>query len=125
MSIRSLAAPLVLAALAVFSAACASAPPVPSPRVLPGDTFAFEGEEYLLQQVQEDFVLLRYVDPDDAPISGYVEEVFRVSRYDLGQGRWYAHRRLPGVYLQWLGLDAFALARGSGTVRGSEVVMLR
>ena len=127
MSIRRSLAALAVAALFALSAGCAAARPAPRQEVQPGDSFAFEGKQYRLQQVQEDFIVLRYRDPDDAPgpISGFVDEVFRVSRYDLGKGRWYAHERLPGVYLQWLGLDSFVLARGGEMPRSVEVTMLR
>ncbi len=61
----------------------------------------------------------------DYEISGFVDEVFRVSRYDLGEGRWYANEKLPGVYLQWLGLDSFALAHDRSAVGDAPVVMIK
>ena len=127
MSIRHRFAAFAVAALLAFCAGCAATPLPGRQEVQPGDTFAFEGKQYRLQQLQEDFIVLRYRDPEESPgpISGFVDEVFRVSRYELGKGRWYAHERLPGVYLQWLGLDSFALARGADRPRGIEVTMLR
>jgi len=106
---------------------CASDTGGRTPDLRPGDTASFHGERYRLQQVQDDFVLLRFRDPDDGQgaISGYVDEVFRVSRYDLGQGRWYGSSRMPGVYVQWLGLEAFALESDRKALGGAEVVMLR
>lgn len=121
---------LALAALlgaALLASGCASRRGA-SGAVHPGDTFSFDGKSYLLQQVQEDFVLLRYREQEEGGsdlISGFVDEVFRVSRYDLGQGRWYGSSRLEGVYVQWLGLDAFALEDDRAALRGAEVVMLR
>lgn len=126
--IRRLAlASLLLLAPLLAAPGCASVAAPDSEIVEPGDTFSFEGNEYRLLQVQEDYVLLRFREPgsEAGAISGFVDEVFRVTRYDLGQGRWYASQRLPGVYVQWRGLDAFELARGPSALRGAEVTMLK
>ena len=130
--IRSLDAGLlvavILASLASFLAAGCASGKGATGAIHPGDTFSFEGKDYVLRQVQDDFVLLRFREPGDDSsglISGYVDEVFRVSRYDLGQGRWYGSSRLQGVYVQWLGLDAFALEDDRAALGGAEVVMLR
>ncbi|MCK6480136.1 MAG: hypothetical protein HUU06_01625 [Planctomycetaceae bacterium] len=112
---------------ALLLGGCASTGGTSSGTVHPGETVSFKGEQFLLLTVQEDFVLLRYRDPDadDGVISGFVDEVFRVSRYDLGKGRWYGSSRLPGVYIQWRGLDAFALESDPAALGGAEVVMVR
>jgi hypothetical protein len=127
--------PVVLSAASLLSAGCASAPtsgprralPPGVERIEPGETIEFEGRVFQMRQVQEDFVLLRYREPAGVGggISGFVDEVFRVCRYDLGEGRWYTHAKLPDVYLQWLGLDSFAMAHDRSALRGAEVVMLR
>ena len=117
---------LLLSAAAALAASCASrpAPGVVRP-IEPGEAFEFEGGAFQLRRVQEDYVLLRFREPspDAGGISGFMDEVLRVSRYDLGEGRWYASEKLPGVYLQWLGLDSFALARDRDAV--AEAVMPR
>ncbi len=122
--------PVVLAFATLISVGCASAgPPLPPgvERVQPGETIEFEGQVFQMRKVQEDFVLLRYREPGGVGggISGFVDEVFRVCRYDLGAGCWYTHARLPDVYLQWLGFDSFAMAHDRSALRGAEVVMLR
>jgi hypothetical protein len=113
--------------LLVLAAGCASTAGPGIQRIEPGQTVEFDDRAYQLRQVQEDFVLLRYRDPgtEKGIISGFVDEVFRISRYDLGEGRWYAHEKLPGVYLQWLGFDSFGLAHDRKAVGNAEVVMLR
>jgi hypothetical protein len=123
--------PLAAAALllaAAFAAGCAGTSGAGGMEsVRPGDVVEFDGQVFQLRQVQEDFVLLRYREPGGAGggITGFVDEVFRVSRYDLGAGQWYSHAKLPGTYVQWVGLDSFALAHDKAALRGAEVVMLR
>jgi hypothetical protein len=122
MKIRSMLPILVL-----LAAGCASTSAGGIQRLEPGQTVEFDGRAYQLLQVQEDFVLMRYRDPATEPgaISGFLDEVFRISRYDLGEGRWYANEKLPGVYLQWMGLDSFGLAHDRKVLGNAEVVMLR
>ena len=117
----------LLPALLLLAAGCASTSGSGIGRLDPGQTVEFDGKAYQLRQVQEDFVLLRYREPgsEAGALSGFVEEVFRVSRYDLGAGRWYANEKLPGLYLQWMGLDSFALAHDRKAIGDAEVVMLR
>ena len=124
---RPLSALLVALALVVACAGCASTSANGIQRLDPGETVEFDGKAYQLQQIQEDFVLLAYREPaaEKGVISGFVDEVFRISRYDLGTGRWYANERLPGVYLQWLGLDSFALAHDRKAIGDAEVVMVK
>jgi len=124
---RALLLVAVLFTGAVASAGCASTSANGIQRLDPGQTVEFDGKAYQLQQVQEDFVLLRYREPggDKGAISGFVDEVFRISRYDLGTGRWYSNDKLPGVYLQWMGFDSFALAHDRKAIGDAEVVMVR
>ncbi len=118
-----------LLAFALVFAGCASSPPVPrGARVIrPGDEFGFQGKAYQFLKVADEFVLLRDVPYEGTPgaMSGFLEEVFRVHRDDLGRGRWYMHPRLPGCYLQWRGGDEFTLARDEGLVRGDEVELIK
>ena len=133
MKSRLLTRVLFVAALSALPLGCASPGPsgasLPAgvEKVVPGETIEFEGQVFQLRKVQEDYVLLRYKEPGGTGggISGFVDEVFRVCRYDLGNGSWMTHRNLPGVYLQWLGLDSFALARDRSALGGTEVVMLQ
>lgn len=127
MRMKHVATAILLTAAALV-AGCASAPANRGTETLrPGDIVEFEGQVFQLRQVQEDYVLLRYRAPgaEGGLISGFVDEVFRVSRYDLGAGQWYSHAKLPGTYVQWVGLDAFAMAHDREMLRGAEVVMLR
>jgi len=122
------AAAFLLAAAASLAQGCASSRgPSGMESIRPGDTVEFDGETFQLRQVQEDFVLLRYRAPgvEGGGITGFVDEVFRVCRYDLGAGQWYSHAKLPGTYVQWLGLDSFGLVHDRAALRGAEVVMLR
>ena len=129
MRFSRVASAVLLAAAAALAQGCASAPARSGgmESIRPGDTVDFDGQTFQLRQVQEDFVLLRYRAPgtEGGGITGFVDEVFRVSRYDLGNGQWYSHAKLPGTYVQWLGLDSFALAHDRSALRGAEVVMLR
>ena len=118
---------LCLLLLLVLAAGCASTSASGVQRIEPGGEVEFEGRAYKLQQVQEDYVLLRYREPGstEGALSGFVDEVFRISRYDLGEGRWYANQKNAGVYLQWLGLDAFGIAHSREALGGAEVVMVK
>ncbi len=92
-----------------------------------GRTFAFEGNAYRIDRVEDEYVLMRRVDSDGSPgeITGWVKEVFRVSRYDLGSGRWYMYEGMPGAYLQWAGGDDFTIARNRDALAGAQVALLR
>jgi hypothetical protein len=119
-----------VAALALAFAAlagCATSPPTPGlHRLEEGKSVEFDGRLYMLDRVEEDYVVRRYREPGEGRIiSGFVEEVFRVSRYDLGQGRWHAGGKLPGAYLQWLGLDSFALVHEPAGYVPSGTVMAK
>ncbi len=95
--------------------------------VAPGKAFALDGNDYRIDVVQEDFVLMQRVEPEGNPgeITGWVKEVFRVSRYDLGTGRWYMYENMPGAYLQWAGGDNFVVARDEVALAGADVTLLR
>lgn len=122
---RSSAVPVLL--LLLLAAGCAGTSAAGIQRIEPGQTVEFEDRAYQLRQVQEDYVLLRYREPGagQGALSGFVDEIFRISRYDLGEGRWYANARNSGVYLQWLGLDSFGIAHDRAALGGAEVVMVR
>lgn len=124
---RPLVALALMFAGSLAASGCASTSSNGIQRLDPGQTVEFDGKAYQLQQVQEDFVLLRYREPgaEKGVISGFVDEVFRVSRYDLGAGRWYANEKLPGIYLQWLGLDSFAMAHDRAALGDAEVVTVK
>ncbi len=113
-------------AAAALGTGCASARSSGPAEARPGREFTFEDQDYRMLVVDTDFVLLRRVGSDSGPgeITGFVQEVFRVSRYDLGEGRWYVHRSLPGTYIQWRGGDSFALTRDRSLLRGAEVATL-
>jgi hypothetical protein len=121
-----------LAAVAATAAACASAGPSSSSRFGPGEVVVFDGNSYQMLQVDQDFVLMRHREPvgEAGGISGYVDEVFRVSRYKLADGRWVSPERAPGIALQWLGLETFALSKDDFVLPapsvegGSEVVLV-
>jgi hypothetical protein len=105
---------LAFLALAAFLAACASTPSATRAdpiKIGPGDVFEFEGTLYSLVLVQDDFVLLRYREASGAAggLSGFLDEVFRVSRYRLGEGRWVSAESMPGLQVQWAGGDNFVL----------------
>jgi hypothetical protein len=125
--VRSVIPALFLSAAALLSAGCASRGPGEFERIGPGEVVEFGDEAYKLLGVQEDFVLLRYRQRGEVPggITGFVDEVFRVTRYDLGEGRWYAHEKAPGVCFQWMGFDSFALAEHRELPKGAVVYMLR
>jgi len=108
--------PALLFAVVALATACASTGSGTSGRFGPGDTFEYEGTGYKLLQVEQDYVLMRHRSPDGeaGAISGYVDEVLRVPRSRLGEGRWVAGEKMPGVSLQWLGLDSFSLVRDGG-----------
>jgi len=110
-----------------LAAGCAGSSASGIQRIEPGQTVEFDDRAYQLRQVQEDFVLLKYREPGSGQgaLSGFVDEVFRISRYELGEGRWYAHQKHAGVYLQWLGLDSFGIAHDREALGGAEVVMLK
>jgi len=122
--------PVFLVAVALAAAACASTSGGPPAKFGPGQTVEFGGTAYQLHQDDQDFVLMRHREPtgEAGAISGFVDEVFRVSRHRLGEGRWTDPVRAPGVALQWRGLDTFSLARADDPVTtapveaGSEVV---
>jgi len=104
-------------ALSGLASACASTSGSPDGpvRLEPGDTVEFQGETYRLMLVQDDFVLLRYRDPGTpGGLSGFMDEVLRVSRYRLGEGRWSAEEGQPAVRMRWTGGDAFVLDRDAG-----------
>ena len=111
---NALAKALGVLAPALSASACAtlggnSTDPV---RLEPGDTVDFGGETYRLVLVQDDFVLLRYVDPGTpGALSGFMDEVMRVSRYHVRQGRWNSDEGKPELRMQWAGGDAFVLDR--------------
>ena len=113
--------------LLVLAAGCASTSASGIQRIEPGQTVEFDDRAYQLRQIQEDYVLLKYREPgaEQGALSGFVDEVFRISRYDLGEGRWYANQRNSGVYLQWLGLDSFGIAHDRAALGGAEVVMVK
>jgi hypothetical protein len=108
-------------------AGCTSTRPAGIETVTIDSPFEFEDRAYRFQLVADDFILHRRVDGDGRPgeITGWVREVFRVSRYDLGQGRWAMHESLPGCYIQWHGGEDFAIARSRAELRGAEVALLR
>jgi hypothetical protein len=99
-------------------AGCTSTRPAGIETVTIDSPFEFEDRAYRFQLVADDFILHRRVDGDGRP-------VFRVSRYDLGQGRWAMHESLPGCYIQWHGGEDFAIARSRAELRGAEVALLR
>jgi hypothetical protein len=108
---------LALLVLVASTAACAAVPfsssaPV---RVGPGQICEFDGQLYRLVVVHDDFVLLRYRDAtgEAGALSGFLDEVFRVNRYRVGEGRWTALEAMPGMRVQWAGGDDFVLARES------------
>jgi len=107
---------LAILAVAASFAACAStssssgSDPV---RAAPGDVVEFDGNLYQLVLIQDDFVILRYREPsgEAGGLSGFLDEVFRVNRYRVGEGRWGSLESMPGVQVQWAGGDNFVLAR--------------
>ena len=102
---------LALSFLASSCAALSGGPDDPV-RLEPGDTVDFEGETYRLMLVQDDFVLMRYLDSNTAGgLSGFMDEVIRVSRYELRTGRWNSEPGKPELRMQWAGGDAFVLDR--------------
>jgi len=120
------AAVLAVAGLTAGCAALAGSPDTPE-RIVPGTPFAYEGDDFRMMMVQDDFVVVRLVRPDGNPgeITGWVDEVFRVSRYDLGEGRWYMYEGMPGAYLQWRGGYHFSLVRDREALAGAEVAILK
>ena len=61
---------------------------------------------------KDDFILMRYLDSGTAGgLSGFMDEVIRVSRYELRQGRWNSEPGKPELRMQWAGGDAFVLDR--------------
>lgn len=118
---------IALLMLFLVAAGCASTSASGIQRIEPGQTVEMDDKAYQLRQVQEDYVLLRYREPgsEKGAISGFVDEVFRISRYDLGEGRWYANQNNAGVYLQWLGFDSFGIAHDRKAIGNAEVVMVR
>lgn len=123
----SFGALVVMFALLAGCASFKGTEPAVTDRVQPGQVFAFEGQDYRFDVNQEDFVLLRRVEAEGNPgeITGWVKEVFRVSRYHLGDGRWYMYEGLPGAYLQWKGGDEFTVVRDQAALGGAEVAVLR
>ena len=109
---KSLARTLGVLALSILASSCASLSGGPDDpvRLEPGETVDFEGETYRLMLVQDDFVLMRYLDNNDAGgLSGFMDEVLRVSRYELRKGRWNSEPGKPELRMQWAGGDAFVL----------------
>ena len=99
-------------ALSFLASSCASLSGGPDDpvRLEPGDTVDFEGETYRLMLVQDDFILMRYLDSGTAGgLSGFMDEVIRVSRYELRTGRWNSEPGKPELRMQWAGGDAFVL----------------
>lgn len=120
---------LFLLAMFIVMSGCASMPSIPEKGEIalrPGGTFRFQDREFRLDSVQEDFVFMQNVKPDGkgGEVAGWVEEVFRVSRYDLGQGRWHMHPKLSGLYLRWLGGDGFAISRDAAVLGPDEPKVL-
>ena len=116
-ALRALAA----AALAALLPACASsrsAAPAPV-RVSPGQVAEFDGGLYQLVAIHDDFVLLksREASGEAGALSGFLDEVFRVNRYRVGEGRWGGLERVPGLGVRWAGGEEFVLVRDdpSGT----------
>jgi hypothetical protein len=105
--------PVFLVAVAAMAAACASTAGSPPSRFGPGETVEFNGTAYQMILVDQEFVLMRQRDSvgEAGGISGFVDEVFSVPRYRLGEGRWTNPTKAPGVALQWLGFENFALTR--------------
>jgi len=118
---------VVYAGLAAGCASTGRSGPEAMEAVGPDRPFVFEDREFRILTVQDDFVVLENVKPENNPgeITGWVKEVFRVSRYDLGEGRWFMYEGLPGAYLQWCGGDQFRLARDRNDLEGAEVALLR
>jgi len=79
----------------------------------PEESFSFEGHEYRLKSVQDEFVLVRLLPEGGEPgeMSGWMDEIVRLSRYELGGGRWHLEGDLDGVFLQWKGGETFSLVR--------------
>ena len=105
---------LAVLAVAVSFAACASTSSSSDPvRAAPGEVVEFDGQLYQLVLIQDDFVILRYREPsgEAGGLSGFLDEVFRVNRYRVGEGRWGSLESMPGVQVQWAGGDNFVLAR--------------
>ena len=109
---------LAVLAVAASFAACASTSSSSSEavRAAPGDVVEFDGNLYQLVLIQDDFVILRYREPsgEAGGLSGFLDEVFRVNRYRVGEGRWGSLESMPGVQVQWAGGDNFVLARDGG-----------
>ena len=122
--------PVFLAAVALAAAACASTSGGGPSRFSPGETVRFDGAVYQMFQDDQEFVLMRHREPsgEAGGISGFVDEVFRVPRHSLSEGRWTDSRRAPGIALQWLGFEKFALTRAEDVLpappvdAGAEVV---
>jgi hypothetical protein len=81
--------------------------------VSPGESFKFDNGLYRMEQVGDDYVLRREIpeEGEKGEVSGWVDEVFRVGRYQLHKGSWEILPRLPGVLLVWKGGDSFTLSR--------------
>lgn len=119
---RAIIRTLLVLALAASIAACASTSSLSNPdpvRAAPGDIVEFDGNLYRLVLVHDDFVILRYREAsgEAGGLSGFLDEVFRVNRYRVGEGRWASLEAMPGVQVQWAGGDSFVLAR-DGTRSG-------